>query len=261
MVRTKKKIEASAPAKSKLVVVRKKTPIAKKTFKGNVTKTAKRTTTSLDNATPSRRSTRTPRKIERFTESIPSRQRSKSSTRKQRKNESEETVVKKRRSVKRISKTEQANDVRQPQKRGRSKEKDGKKSGEVETPKKRRHKNDLLVPRSDIDDMQSNSYFYGKASPKFISVSSYGRIAHRLVLRKDIDGLKRAVADKAHFPIGAFNSTYSESSSLTPEGEAVLSDDLKFIDAILLMSSELSSDKQGRAVEEPVLLRTVSCLS
>lgn len=48
---------------------------------------------------------------------------------------------------------------------------------------KKKHKNDLLVRRDNIENMSSNCYFYGKNAPKFVSVNSYGRVAYRFVLR------------------------------------------------------------------------------
>uniref|UniRef100_A0A0M3J133 Poly(ADP-ribose) polymerase pme-5 (inferred by orthology to a C. elegans protein) n=1 Tax=Anisakis simplex TaxID=6269 RepID=A0A0M3J133_ANISI len=124
-------------------------------------------------------------------------------------------------------------------------------------PKKKKHKNDKLIPRLDIPDMQLNSFFYGKTNPKFISVSSYARIAHRFVLKKDLNGLKRVIADGAHFHSDALRSTYSESYELTPECEAVLTEDLKFIDDMLKLSDKLAKDTQSRVTTEPLLLKEV----
>lgn len=71
----------------------------------------------------------------------------------------------------------------------------------------------------------------------------------------------QAANDKAHFHCEALKQPYAEAYQLSPEGEAVLSEDLKFIDAVLQLSWNLSTDStwvQSRARPQPSLLSMVS---
>ncbi|VDM38359.1 unnamed protein product [Toxocara canis] len=126
---------------------------------------------------------------------------------------------------------------------------------------KTKNKNDRLIARTNIENMTSNSFFYAETPPKFVSVRSYGRIAHRFVRRKDFNGLDQAARDKAHFHSESLVQAYSEAYQITPEGEAVLTEDLEFIDHVLQLGCSLSTDwamREDRAVPERALLSMVS---
>ncbi|VDN18859.1 unnamed protein product [Gongylonema pulchrum] len=122
--------------------------------------------------------------------------------------------------------------------------------------RKRKHKNDLLKARPDIEDFQANPYLYSPEPPKFVSVTSYSRImAHRIILQGDVKNLRRVAYDNNRFNVAAFAQTYCSATKLTAEGEAVLTGNQNLINAVLSLKDDA---KAGQAKWEPVLLSEVN---
>uniref|UniRef100_A0A914RY24 PARP n=1 Tax=Parascaris equorum TaxID=6256 RepID=A0A914RY24_PAREQ len=156
MARTKKNAEGSRTPKSKMTVVQKKAPVAKKTFKGNA-KTIDRAFYGVDSV---------PGTWKTIIEETPQNNIGGGFR-------GDETVSAPKRtppiSVKPLSKKEKV----------------------PEKTSKKRHKNDLLVRRDNIENMS------------------------------DLNGLKQAANDKVRFHSEALKQPYAEAYQLSPEGEAV----------------------------------------
>uniref|UniRef100_A0A0N5AY30 Poly [ADP-ribose] polymerase n=1 Tax=Syphacia muris TaxID=451379 RepID=A0A0N5AY30_9BILA len=123
--------------------------------------------------------------------------------------------------------------------------------------KKRRRKNDYLVPREDIPLYDTNPYFTGKNAPAFVSVRSFCRILHRYIYRKDLSDLIKCIKNKKQLCNDAFNWSFSYCSKLSVEERAILTDDIKFIGNVINLRTDFDEKRslmEGRARMEEVLL-------